>query len=168
MVLRTNFRALCSAHTGLLFSRMYLPGCTRWVRAEDSSFGHHLLRVYHYSAAQLGLLSLCGPSRKKKELSYIFCLDSLGFSCDYSFKETGQSLVSFLFPPRKMIYPNPFVPTDVLSIHSILWQEASQLSQLLGDHFKCVPCQTLLHRVEGCPQQGDWQQALPRICDRDM
>ena len=72
-----------------------------------------------------------------------------------------------------MIYPNPFVSIYILSIHSVLRQEASQLTQLLRedfpiDRFECVPCEILLRAVESCHQSDDWQRVLLLICDREI
>lgn len=72
-----------------------------------------------------------------------------------------------------MIYPNPFVFVYVLSIHSVLWQGASQLTQLLSEdfpvtHFDCVPSEILLCAVESCHQSDDGQQVLLLICDREI
>lgn len=72
-----------------------------------------------------------------------------------------------------MIYPNPFVPVYNLSIHSVLWQEASQLAQLLRedfpiDRFNCLPCEILLCAVESCHQSDDWQWLLLLICDGEI
>lgn len=69
--MRTIFKLLCFALTGLFFSAMYSLGYKRRGRTECISLGHHQLRLNHHSAAQFVLLCLSSPSGEEEDMSVL-------------------------------------------------------------------------------------------------